>query len=53
VQLVCDVNEQAEAREMGQHFTQQVDLLGGKHFREVCKASHIAAGVATAALKTS
>src|SRR6516162_584339 len=45
VQLVCGVNEQAEACEMGQHFTQQVDLLGGKHFCEVCKASHIAAGM--------
>ena len=43
VQLVGHIDEQAEAREVGQHFTQKVDLLGGKHFCEVCKPSHITA----------
>jgi hypothetical protein len=43
VQLVGHVDEQAEAREAGQHFTEEIDLLGGKHFCEVCKPSHIAA----------
>src|SRR5262249_14421169 len=43
MQLVGHVDEQAEAREARQHFTDEIDLLGGKHFCEVCKPSHIAA----------
>src|SRR5215472_1444409 len=43
VQLIGDIDEQADARQAWQHFTKQVDLLGRKYFREVCKASHVAA----------
>src|SRR5262249_14255517 len=52
VQLVGDIDEQADARQAWQHFTKQVDLLGRKYFREVCKASHVAARMGEAGHKS-
>src|SRR5262249_59516171 len=38
VQLVGYVHKQTQAGEARQHFTQEIDLLGGKHFCEVCRS---------------